>query len=113
MKVVIVEDEVNSRNLLRNLLSEIPKVDIIGEAASVPEGIAIINDTKPDLIFLDIQLQNSTGFDLLEQLEHQCEIIFTTAYDEYAVKAFKFNAIDYLLKPIDVDELKSAVDKAE
>lgn len=113
MKVVIVEDEVNSRNLLCSLLSEIPKVEIIGEASTVSDAVKVINELKPDLLFLDIQLQNSTSFEILPQLEKQCEIIFTTAYDEYAVKAFKFNAIDYLLKPIDEDELKEAVKKAE
>jgi two-component system LytT family response regulator len=113
MNVVIVEDEVNSRMLLRNLLMEIPKVTIVGEAATVAEAKEVIGNTHPDLLFLDIQLQNSTSFELLQQLEQQYEIIFTTAYDEYAVKAFKFNAIDYLLKPIDEDELKLAVQKAE
>jgi two-component system LytT family response regulator len=113
MNVVIVEDEVNSRLLLKNLLSENPKVTIVGEAASVAEGLQVINSTRPDLLFLDVQLQNGTSFDLLQQLENQYQIIFTTAYDEYAVKAFKFNAIDYLLKPIDEDELRLAVQKAE
>jgi len=112
MNVVIVEDEINSRSLIRNLLNEIPKIVIVGEASTVAEAKEVITNTNPDLLFLDVQLQNSTSFELLQQLERPYDIIFTTAYDEYAVKAFKFNAIDYLLKPIDEDELKAAVEKA-
>lgn len=112
-KVVIVDDEPKSRESLKNLLTEYCEdVSIEGLAENVDEGIQMIANLKPDLIFLDIEMQSSTGFDLLKRIEkHDFEVIFTTAYEQYALKAIKFSALDYLLKPIDINELKRAIDK--
>lgn len=112
-KAIIVEDELHSRELLKNMVAMYcPEVTVAAAASSVEEGVAAINTCKPDLVFLDIEMQTGTGFDLLLQFPQPFfEVIFTTAYDHYAVKAIKFSAVDYLLKPIDSDELKEAVDK--
>ena len=113
MKAIIVEDELGSVKLLENLLKEFcPQVDLIGSASTVAEAFQMIKKETPDFIFLDIEMQKETGFDLLQKFDQiNFEIIFTTAYEQYALKAIKFCALDYLLKPIDVDELKAAVDK--
>jgi two-component system LytT family response regulator len=110
-RVIIVEDEARSREFLHDVLTEhCPTLKVVGLAANVEEAIAAIHALKPDLIFLDIELQTGTGFDVLEGTRDvQPAVIFTTAYDHYAIKAIKFSAVDYLLKPIDVDDLKSAV----
>ncbi len=115
LKVVIVEDEKNSREGLRNLIEEFcTGTEVKGMASSVDEGIALIQAEKPDLVMLDIEMQTATGFDLLEKLgEVNFDVIFTTAYEQYAIKAIKFSAIDYLLKPIDVNELIQAVDRVK
>lgn len=115
MKVVIIEDEKRNQLILQQLLKEnCPHVEIAGFAESVIEGVELIRSQKPDLIFLDIQLKNGTGFDLLSALGKDVPyVIFTTAYDQYAIKAFKFSAVDYLLKPIIPEELSSAIQKAE
>ncbi|TNE81120.1 MAG: response regulator transcription factor [Bacteroidetes bacterium] len=115
LKVVIVEDEKNSREGLRNLIEEFcSDTEVKGMAGSVDEGIAMIKELNPDLVMLDIEMQTATGFDLLEKLgEVNFDVIFTTAYEQYAIKAIKFSAIDYLLKPIDVNELITAVDKVK
>ena len=115
MKALIIEDEIRNQKILTQLLEEnCSSVEIIGYAESVTDAQKLIGDLKPDLIFLDIQLKNGTGFDLLESLGNQTPyVIFTTAYDQYALKAFKFSATDYLLKPIIREELISAVHKAE
>jgi two-component system LytT family response regulator len=111
-KAIIIDDEEGSRETLKNLVTNYtPHVEIVALANSVQTGKEAIQKFQPDFIFLDIQMQNETGFDLLEAIEIDFDIIFTTAYDQYAVKAFKFCAIDYLLKPIDIDELVKAVDK--
>jgi len=110
-RVLIVEDEVRSREFLADILAEhCPALQLVGTASNVAEAVAAIRDYRPDLVFLDIELQTGTGFDVLEQINgEQPAIIFTTAYDHYAIKAIRFSAVDYLLKPIDVDELKAAV----
>ena len=111
---VIVEDEVRSRQFLKSLVDEFcPEVDVTGMAASVEEAVGMINQLKPQLLFLDIEMHTGTGFDILQQISHrEFQVIFTTAYDHYAIKAIKFSALDYLLKPIDVQELQTAVQKA-
>lgn len=110
-KVIIVDDERLARVELKALLSAFPELNVVGEAANADEGVGIIKETAPDLIFLDIHMPEKTGFDLLEELEEAPPVIFTTAYDEYAIKAFEFNALDYLLKPIQSDRLKVAIDR--
>ena len=113
-KAFIVEDEIMNRNFLQNLITEFcPQLDIAGTGMTAEEAIAGINECAPHLVFMDIELQTATGFDVLQQVKDPSfEIIFTTAYDHYAIKAIKFSAIDYILKPINFDELTAAVDKA-
>lgn len=114
MKAIIIDDERLARNELKRLLDNFPKIEIIGEAANAEEAIPMIEDMQPDLIFLDIQMPGKNGFELLEAIEGKVpEVIFTTAYDEYALKAFEFNALDYLLKPIDQSRLAEALVRLE
>lgn len=115
LRAIIVEDEIRSRETLRGLLKLYCKnVQIIGEAENVKEGIGMIEDRKPDVVFLDIQMPDGSGFKLLESIiEIDFDVIFTTAYDQFAIKAIKFSALDYLLKPIFPDDLVKAVKKAE
>lgn len=113
LNTVIIEDEKKSREVLKNLIqSYCPNVNICGMAESVSTGVELIRSVKPDLVFLDIEMQSGSGFDLLERIgKVNFEVIFTTAYEQYALKAIKFSALDYLLKPIDIAELKTAVEK--
>jgi two-component system LytT family response regulator len=113
LTAVIVEDEERSRLVLRNLLEAYcPDVEIVGEAGQVAESIRIIGALRPSVVFLDVQIGGGTGFDVLTGLEgSDTAVIFTTAYDHYALKAFRFSAVDYLLKPIDIEELQAAVRK--
>ncbi len=114
LKAVIIDDVAQARdNLKTDISSYCDEVEIIGEADGVVSGAKLIKETKPQLVFLDIQMQDGSGFDLLEILpDLDFKVIFTTASDEYAIKAFKFSATDYLLKPVDPDELMAAVEKA-
>lgn len=114
IKAVIIEDELHSRNFLNNLVTEFcPEISIAGMAASVGEAVILIQQTEPQIVFLDIEMQTGTGFDVLQQLQKRnFHVIFTTAYDHYAIKAIKFSAVDYLLKPINLEELQGAVAKA-
>jgi two-component system LytT family response regulator len=109
MKALIVDDERLARLELRRLLAEHPEVEIAGEARGGEEALALIPQLLPDLLFLDIQMPGMTGFDLLERLEDLPQVIFTTAYDQYAIKAFEVNALDYLLKPIAPARLAAAL----
>ncbi len=111
LRTIIIEDEELARNLMKSFLNDNEKIEIIAECENGFEGIKAINEMKPDLVFLDIQMPKITGFELLELLEHKPQIIFATAYDQYALKAFEFNAADYLLKPYSKDRLFEAVDK--
>jgi two-component system LytT family response regulator len=114
MKTIIVDDERLARNELKRLLEEFPKINIVAEAANADEAIELINEHNPDLLFLDIQMPGKNGFELLECLEDSVpEVIFTTAYDEYALKAFEYNALDYIMKPIDQVRLAEAIQKVE
>ncbi len=115
INAIIVDDELKSRESLKILLEEFcDNVTVKALCQDVAEAVQAIQQYKPDVVFLDIQLQRETGFDLLTQLgDFDFEVIFTTAYAEYAIKAFKFAAIDYLLKPIDIEELKRALSKVE
>jgi two-component system LytT family response regulator len=112
-RVIIIDDERLARNELKKLLSEYPELEVVDEAANVDEGIRKIEALEPDLIFLDIQMPGKTGFDLLRELNRAPEVIFTTAYDEYALRAFEVNALDYLLKPIEPKRLADAIHKLE
>ena len=111
---VIIEDEERSRIVLQNLLETYcPDIHVVAFSDSVREGVKLIREHDPEILFLDVQLIDGTGFDILEKSpDFQGAVVFTTAFDQYALKAFKFSAIDYLLKPIDIEELKSAVAKA-
>ncbi|MBV6644735.1 MAG: response regulator transcription factor [Cyclobacteriaceae bacterium] len=113
MRVVIVEDERLSAQRLEKLVIEVaPEIEVIAMLDSVAESKGwFIDNTMPDLMFLDIQLNDGTGFDLLDSLKYQPPVIFTTAYDEYAIRAFKFNSVDYLLKPIEEDKLRFSIKK--
>jgi two-component system LytT family response regulator len=110
-KVLIIDDERLARVELRKLLSEFPEIEIIGEASNAHEAKQKIEELDPDLIFLDIQMPGKSGFDLLLELEPSPQVIFTTAYNEYALKAFEVNALDYLLKPIEPKRLNDSIQK--
>ncbi len=111
MRAIIIDDERLARAELRKLLQDFPEVEVIDEAANADDGISKIENLNPDLIFLDIQMPGKTGFDLLGELDRAPHVIFTTAYDEYALKAFEVNALDYLLKPIEPKRLTDAIQK--
>ena len=111
MKTLIVDDERLARKELMSLLGPHKKIEVIGEATDVDDAIEKINELNPELIFLDIQMPGKTGFDLLESLDTVPKVIFTTAYDEFALKAFEVNALDYLLKPIQPERLEEAIAK--
>ncbi|MEL7117784.1 MAG: LytTR family DNA-binding domain-containing protein [Bacteroidota bacterium] len=115
MQVVIIDDEKNARNSLKSLLDIFcPDIQILGEANGVKTGLQLISKHHPDLIFLDVEMQDGTGVDLLRQLNHKNhQVIFITAHDKYAVEAFRLSAIDYLLKPIEPNHLTDAIDKAK
>jgi len=112
MKAVLIDDERLARNELRRLLKAHEDIEIVGEATDVDDALAKIEALRPELIFLDVQMPGGDGFTLLEKLEPPLpQVIFTTAYDEFAVKAFEFNALDYLLKPVDPNRLVAALEK--
>jgi len=100
-KVLIADDEEDARTLLRQYISERPELSIVGEASNGLEAVEMINRLKPDTVFLDIEMPGLNGFEVLTELEELPQVIFSTAYDQYAIKAFEVNAIDYLLKPYD------------
>src|ERR1700749_1814941 len=111
IRAVIIDDERLARNELKKLLLEFPEIEVIAEAANANEGIEKIDSLNPDLIFLDIQMPGKTGFDMLSELDKAPDVIFTTAYDDYALKAFEVNALDYLLKPVEPRRLADALQK--
>src|SRR3569623_1244014 len=113
LKVILIDDERLARSELKRMLQEFPDVEIIGEAANASEGIEKIETLNPDLIFLDIQMPGKTGFDMLTELEKAPHVIFVTAYDEYALKAFDVNALDYLMKPVEPKRLADALLKVK
>jgi two-component system LytT family response regulator len=110
-KAIIIDDERLARAELKKMLAEFQDIEIIAEAANAGEGIEKIETLQPDLIFLDIQMPDKTGFEVLQALDKAPKVVFTTAYDEFALKAFEFNALDYLLKPIDKKRLSDAIQK--
>jgi two-component system LytT family response regulator len=109
MKALIIDDEPPARRELRRLLSGFPWIEIVGECGNIVEAASKVEALTPELLFLDIQMPGGTGFDLLTRLEHVPQVIFTTAHDEHAVRAFEVNALDYLLKPIDPARLSAAL----
>lgn len=113
MRTIIIEDEEYAARRLENMIKECdPTIEIVNKLASVKESVEWLrNNAQPDLIFLDIQLEDDISFSIFEQVQVRSKIIFTTAFDEYAIKAFKLNSIDYLLKPISQEELCRAIDK--
>jgi two-component system LytT family response regulator len=111
MRAIIIDDERLARKELNSLLEDYKEIEIIGEAVNAEDAEEKITKLNPDLIFLDIQMPGKTGFELLESLESVPKVIFTTAYDEYALKAFDYNALDYLLKPIQKDRLEECMKK--
>lgn len=111
IKIGIIDDEFDARRIIKKYIERyVENYEIVGEADGVKSGIEFINEFKPELIFLDINMTDGTGFNLLEELDfHVPKVIFTTAYDEFAIKAFKYKALDYLLKPIDPEEFKDSM----
>ncbi len=112
IRTIIIEDEEPAREIVKTYVKNHSKIDLIGEFADGFSGVKAINELKPDLLFLDIQLPKLTGFEILELVEHIPVIIFTTAYDQFAIKAFEMNATDYLLKPFSLDRFNVAMVKA-
>src|SRR5262245_59036171 len=110
-KAVIVDDERLARNKLRSLLAQHPQIRLVGEADSVDSAIETIERTMPDVVFLDIQMPGKSGFELVNRIDLPLKIIFVTAFDEYAIRAFELNALDYLLKPVSPERLTKAIDR--
>jgi two-component system LytT family response regulator len=110
-KTLLIDDERLAREELKSLLKEYHEIEIIDEAKNGEEGIQKVKELKPDLIFLDINMPGINGFDMIKQLEEIPRVIFVTAYDEYALKAFEVNALDYILKPVDPERLREAIQK--
>lgn len=111
MRALLVDDERLARAELTRLLDKFPEIEIVSEASNGEEAIKLIEEHKPDLVFLDVQMPGMTGFEVLEHLHIVPNIIFVTAYDEYALKAFEVNALDYVLKPIELSRLEKAIEK--
>jgi len=113
ISTVIVEDETPARDILKHYLKDYPEIEIIAECADGFSGLKTITELKPELVFLDIQMPRLTGFEMIEVMTEKPVVIFTTAYDQFALKAFELNAIDYLLKPFPKERLRIAIMKAE
>ena len=111
MRAIIIDDERLARKELNNLLKNYPEIEIVDQAVNADDALEKIQRLNPDLIFLDIQMPGKTGFELLEDLDKVPKVIFTTAYDEFATRAFDVNALDYLLKPIQEERLKDTITK--
>ncbi|HLC84078.1 MAG TPA: LytTR family DNA-binding domain-containing protein [Bacteroidia bacterium] len=111
MKAIIIDDERLARQELKSLLASYPEIEVVGEASNVETAIDSIKQLKPDVIFLDIQMPGKNGFELLEEISGVPEVVFVTAYDEYAIRAFEVNALDYLLKPVQSNRLAETVKK--
>lgn len=114
MKTIIIDDEADARIYLKSLLSLYDEIELLGEAENVEKGKKLIKATSPELIFLDVEMPDGTGIDLLQSLSNQnFQVIFCTAHDKYALQALRLSALDYLLKPIDPDDLDEAIEKAK
>lgn len=112
MKAIIIDDEILARDVIRGYLKEVDDIEIVSECENGFQGLKEISELKPDIIFLDIQMPKLTGFEMLELLDYKPMVIFTTAYDEYAIKAFEANAVDYLLKPFSANRFFESLSKA-
>ena len=112
MRVVLVDDEKPARDRLRRLLRDHADVAIVGEASDVAGAVETIETLAPDLVFLDVQIPGGDGFEVLSRIRHRPAVVFTTAFDQYAVRAFEVNSVDYLLKPFDRDRFAAALDRA-
>ena len=113
MRAIIIDDERLARAELKKLLQDFPEVEVVDEAANADEAIIKIESQNPDLIFLDIQMPGKTGFEMLGELDKSPQVIFTTAFDQFALKAFEVNALDYLLKPVEPKRLADAIQKLQ
>ena len=113
LQAIIIEDEKPARDLLKAYLDEFEQIELLGEYDNGFDGLKAVNELKPDVIFLDVQMPKLTGFEMLEVLDHNPEVIFTTAYDQYAIHAFEQNAVDYLLKPFSRERFREAIEKLE
>ena len=111
MRAIIIDDERLARKELKSLLKDYHEIEIVDECSSPEEALKSIEKHNPDLLFLDIQMPEKTGFDLLQELDKSPKVVFVTAFDEYAVKAFEVNALDYLMKPVDPERLKETMAK--
>ena len=112
LKIILIDDELDARQLLRGLLKDQPECHIIGEASSLSEAFILLKNTQPDIVFLDIELMDGTGFDVLTQFpKPSFDVVFVTAFNEFALKAFQYNAIDYILKPITSGDLARVLHK--
>ncbi|MEZ5427829.1 MAG: LytTR family DNA-binding domain-containing protein [Pyrinomonadaceae bacterium] len=111
LKAIIVDDERLARKELRSLLAEFEEISVAGEAEDLDGAVELVGALKPDVIFLDIQLANENGFDLLERIEKTFKLIFVTAFDQFAIRAFEINALDYLLKPVNPERLAKAIER--
>lgn len=112
-KTIIIDDERLAREEVKRALIGIPEFDIVGEASNVDEALIMIEELKPDILFLDIHMPEKSGFDLLEELTTVPEVVFTTAYDQYAVRAFEINALDYLVKPLRDERFSKTIEKVK
>ncbi|MEB3800978.1 response regulator transcription factor [Flavobacterium columnare] len=113
IKAVIVEDSRLARNELKELIKSFPEIEVLGEAENVDAAYELINSLNPDLLFLDINMPEKDGFELLEMLDDVPITVFTTAFDEYALKSFEYNALDYLMKPVSPNRFSKAIDKVK
>jgi len=111
IRTVIAEDEQHARERLKDMLSGFPELDIVGEAADGLTAVNLIDRKQPALVFLDIQMPEATGFEVLEKIEHHPHVVFITAYDHYAIKAFEENAVDYILKPFSMERIQRSVER--
>jgi len=111
LRVMLVDDEPLARARLRRLLGGIERVDVVGEAGSVPEAAPLVDSLRPDLVLLDVQMPGEDGFALLSRIAHRPAVVFVTAFDHYAVRAFEEHAVDYLLKPFRPERLAAAIDR--
>lgn len=110
-RAIIIDDEELARVDLRKVLASFPEIHVVGEAAGIKSAVELIDNEKPNLIFLDIQLKRENGFDLIDKINSKADVVFVTAFDKYAIRAFEVNALDYLLKPVNPERLKVTLEK--